>query len=152
MLRQVEAHEPQLRELSDYELRKGRVSMEFVFQRMGRRFAVGHGIRRVIKSMFHLVVSSDELFAIGWIQDDQTVKGGTGWGVELAKVFNRPVHVFDQEKEAWFTWTNNRWEQSEPRFSGRTIGATGTRNLSEAGKNAIQGLFERSLGKVGATA
>jgi len=141
-----------VRVLGDEELRKGRVSMEFVFERMGRRFAVGHGIRRVIKSMFHLVVSSDEVFAIGWIQDDETVKGGTGWGVELAKVFNRPVHVFDQDKEAWFTWTDHHWKQSEPRFNGRKIGATGTRNLTEAGKNAIQGLFERSLGTAGVTA
>jgi hypothetical protein len=126
--------------------------MEFVFQRMGRRFAVGHGLRRVIQSMFHLVVDSDELFAVGWILPDNTVKGGTGWGVELAKVFNRRVHVFDQDKQAWFTWTNHRWEQSEPCFGGRSISATGTRNLTEAGKNAIQGLFERSLGKAGVSA
>lgn len=141
-----------VRVLGDDELAKGQVSMEFVFHRMGRRFAVGHGLRRVIQSMFHLVVGSDELFAIGWILPDDTVKGGTGWGVELAKVFNRRVHVFDQEKQAWFSWTNHRWEPSEPRFGGRSISVTGTRNLTEAGKNAIQGLFERSLGKARVTA
>ena len=135
-----------VRMLGDEELRKGRVSMEFVFQRMGRRFAVGHGIRRVIKSMFHLVVSSDELFAIGWIQDDQTVKGGTGWGVELAKVFNRPVHVFDQEKEAWFTWDDHAWQPSTPKLPETDFSATGTRNLTPAGQQAIHDLFERSLG------
>ena len=37
--------------------------MEFVLQALGRRFATGMGIRRVIKSMFHVVVNTDELFA-----------------------------------------------------------------------------------------
>jgi len=131
--------------LDDEELSKGRVSMEFVFARMGRRFAHGHGIRRVIKSMFHLVVRTNTLFAVGWIQDDGTVKGGTGWGVELAKVFNREVHVFDQEKERWFTWENNAWQPSEPKIEDGDISATGTRRLSEAGQKAIDDLFARSL-------
>lgn len=132
--------------LDDVELAKGLVSMEFVFQRMGRRFASGQDLRRVIQAMFHVVVRSDELFAIGWIQDDAMVRGGTGWGVELAKLFNRRVHVFDQEKEAWFTWENNAWRPSEAKLSARTFSATGTRNLTAAGQRAIEELFERSLG------
>jgi hypothetical protein len=135
--------------LDDEALEKGRVSMEFVFQRMGRRFVQGKGLRRVMQSMFHLVVRSDELFAIGWIQEDRTVKGGTGWGVELAKLFNRPVHVFDQDKNGWFTWDGMAWIPSEPRLTGRTIGATGTRNLTEHGKRAIRELFEASLARSG---
>jgi hypothetical protein len=132
--------------LDDDRLAEGRVSMEFVFQVMGRRFVEGKGLRRVIHSMFHLVVRTDELFAIGWIQQDDTVKGGTGWGVELAKLFNRRVHVFDQGKESWFTWRSHRWEPSEPRLPEGAFSATGTRNLTGAGKQAIHGLFERSLG------
>ena len=130
--------------LTDEELAKGRVSMEFVFQALGRRFATGMGIRRVIKSMFHVVVSTDELFAIGVIQDDGHVKGGTGWGVELAKMFNRKVHVFDQEKECWYTWQHQEWEKSEPTLPEGKFSATGTRNLTEAGKQAIHDLFEAS--------
>lgn len=132
-------------ELDDTALEKGHVSMEFVFQRMGRRFARGEGHRRVIYSMFHIVTRSNELFTIGWIQGDQTVKGGTGWGVELAKVFNKRVHVFDQEKNAWFTWDDGAWKASEPTLPETTFSATGTRGLTEAGGQAIEQLFERSL-------
>ena len=39
------------------------------------------------------------------ILDDDTVKGGTGWGAELAKHLKKPVHVFDQTKHHWFQWT-----------------------------------------------
>ena len=134
--------------LGDDRLAEGRVSMEFVFQVLGRRFAKGKGIRRVIKSMFQLVVRTDELFAIGWIQDDATVKGGTGWGVELAKLFNRRVHVFDQTKESWFTW-NGTWQASTPKLPFGSFSATGTRHLTPAGQQAIHDLFERTLGKVG---
>lgn len=132
--------------LSDDQLEEGKVSMEFVFRAMGRRFVEGKGLRRVLHSIFHLVVRTDELFAIGWIQDDDTVKGGTGWGVELGKLFNRKVHVFDQEKEAWFTWRDRKWQPSEPSLPDSAFSATGTRNLTEVAKRAIHDLFERSLG------
>lgn len=131
--------------LDDETLRQGRVSMEFVFQSLGRRFVTGHGIRRVIKLMFHVVKRSHELFAVGWIQEDNHVKGGTGWGVELAKFFNRDVHVFDQAKERWFSWRDREWQPSEPILPEGKFSATGTRNLSPSGAKAIDDLFARSM-------
>ncbi len=130
--------------LDDEKLQEGRVSMEFVFQVLGRRFQTGKGIRRVIMSMFHTVVRSDELFAVGWILDDGTVKGGTGWGVELAKLFNRNVHILDQDKEQWFTWSKPGWSASDPVLPQGSFSATGTRQLTAAGRQAIEDLFERS--------
>ncbi len=132
--------------LSDADLARGDVSMEIVCQRLGRSFARGQGIRRVIQSMFHVVTRGDHLFTVGWIQPDGTIKGGTGWGVELAKFFNREVSVFDQDREHWFTWKDGRWQEDEPTIPDRPFSATGTRNLSEAGKAAIRELFERSFG------
>lgn len=132
--------------LSDADLARGDVSMDFVFANLGRTFHRGQGIRRVIQSMFHIVTKGKELFAAGWILPDDHVKGGTGWGVELAKFFNRKVSVFDQDKERWFTWEGGQWQESEPTLPNGPFSATGTRNLSEAGKVAIEALFERSFG------
>lgn len=132
--------------LDDAALALGDVSMEIVFAKLGRRFARGKGIRRVIQSMFHMVKRGDHLFAVGWIQEDDTVKGGTGWGVELAKFFNRQVSVFDQEKGAWFDWNGQTWEASDPTIPDRNFSATGTRNLTDSGKAAIEALYERSFG------
>ncbi len=140
--------------LTDEELRKGRVSLEFVFETLGRRFVHGKGIRRVLKMMFHLVVSTGstgEVFAVGWIQDDGTVKGGTGWGVELAKLFNRKTHVFDQNKDQWFSWDNHEWRPGEPVIHPGKFCATGTRNLTHAGSTAIDALYARSLEAAGIT-
>lgn len=136
----------QVEVLSDADLARGDVSMEIVCQRLGRRFAHRDAIRRVIQSMFHVVTRGDHLFAVGWIQPDGTIKGGTGWGVELAKFFNRGVSVFDQDQERWFTWKVGRWQEDEPTLPDRPFSATGTRRLTDAGRAAIRDLFTRSFG------
>ena len=86
------------------------------------------------------------MFAIGWIQGDDTVQGGTGWGVELARFFNRPTSVFDQARQAWFTWKDDRWAKDSPVIPERPFAATGTRQLTDEGRRAVGDLFERSFG------
>jgi hypothetical protein len=134
-----------LRELSPEELKKGDVSMEIISMRMGRTFSKAEKIRKVIQSIFHMVNSGYQVFAVGWIQDDGTVKGGTGWAVELAKLFNRPLSVFDQDRKAWFAWKDNRWQEELPTIDSETFVGTGTRNLTAEGEAAIRDLFERSF-------
>jgi hypothetical protein len=134
-----------LAELSAEELKKGDVSMEIISMRMNRTFSKADKIRKVIQSIFHMVNNGYQVFTVGWIQDDDTVKGGTGWAVELAKLFNRPLSVFDQDRKAWFTWKDSRWQEDLPTIDSDTFVGTGTRNLTEEGKAAIQDLFARSF-------
>ena len=63
-----------LRELSQAELEQGDVSMEIVSRHMGRTYHRADRIRRVIQSIFHMVVPSYHVFAVGWIQADDTIK------------------------------------------------------------------------------
>ena len=135
-----------VRVLSEEELRQGDVSMEIVSRHMGREYHQADRIRRVLQSIFHMVVPAYHVFAVGWIQPDGTIKGGTGWGVELAKFFNRPVSVFDQGRNQWFTWAEGRWAPDQPTIPEQTIAATGTRELTEEGRQAIEDLFTRSFG------
>ncbi|BBO82810.1 hypothetical protein [Desulfosarcina ovata] len=132
--------------LDPEELDKGNVSMEIVSARMGRKFAHANKIRKVIQSIFHMVNNGYHVLAVGWIQPDDTVKGGTGWGVELAKLFNRPVHVYDQERNGWFTWKDNAWTAEVPELDRDTFVGTGTRNLTAEGKQAIHDFFTRAFG------
>ncbi|MCF8078580.1 MAG: hypothetical protein K9K88_04785 [Desulfobacterales bacterium] len=133
-------------ELSAEDLNKGDVSMEIVSMRMNRSFSKADKIRKVIQSIFHMVNRGYQVFTVGWIQDDGTVKGGTGWAVELAKLFNRPLSVFDQDHNAWFSWKENQWQEDLPTIGSETFVGTGTRNLTAEGKAAIQDLFQRSFG------
>jgi len=119
--------------------------MEIVSARMGRKFAQASKIRKVIQTIFHMVNNGYHVVAVGWIQPDDTVKGGTGWGVELARLFNRPVHVYDQDRNEWFAWKDSRWVPEAPVIGGDTFVGTGTRNLTEEGKKAIYRLFEKNF-------
>lgn len=144
-----EGHQPArakgLKMLSPEELKKGDVSMEIVSMRMNRKYSRTHKIRKVFQSIFHMVNSGLQVFAVGWIQEDDTVKGGTGWAVELGKLFNRPLSVFDQERNQWFTWKDNSWVEDLPKVEYPTFVGTGTRNLTDTGSQAIKDLFTRSF-------
>jgi hypothetical protein len=135
-----------VRVLTPDELAKGDVSMEIVCRRMGRTYHHPGKVRSVVQSIFHMVNDAYQVFAIGWIQPDDTVKGGTGWAVELAKLFNRELYVFDQARDDWFAWRGNRWEPAQPTIGDKPFCGTGTRNLTDAGRAAIGELFERSVG------
>ncbi|MCF8068082.1 MAG: hypothetical protein K9L30_05810 [Desulfobacterales bacterium] len=131
--------------LNSEELKKGDISMEIISKLMGRTYSKADKIRKVIQSIFHMVNSGYHVVAIGWIQPDGTVKGGTGWGVELAKLFNRPLSVFDQDKKGWFSWKDKQWVEDSPIITTETFAGTGTRNLTDDGCKALRDLFERSF-------
>ncbi len=131
--------------LGPEELKRGDISMEIVCMRMKRNYSNTDTIQKVMQTIFHMVNNGFQVFAAGWIQPDDTVMGGTGWTVELAKLFNRPLSVFDQNRNAWFTWQNNSWAESVPVIEHKTFVGTGTRNLNEEGKRSIHDLFQRSF-------
>jgi hypothetical protein len=113
---------------------------------MGRNYTKAEKIRKVIQTIFHMVNKGYQVIAVGWIQPDNTVKGGTGWGVELAKLFNRPVSVYDQDRKGWFSWKDNGWMADSPVIADNNFAGTGTRNLTDDGRNALHDIFEVSFG------
>ena len=138
-----------VRVLNHEELQAGDVSLEYVSRLMHRRYADAPTIRKVLQTLWYQVNNGQEIYVVGTILDDGTVRGGTGWGAEFAKLCNKPLHVFDQEKSAWHTWTGSAWEKrgesdlpviTHPHFTG-----TGTRTLQERAKKAIDDLFTRSF-------
>jgi hypothetical protein len=134
-----------LKLLSDEELSRGGVSPDIIEKRMERSFAKTPLMLKIFQVIFHIVNNGYQVFAVGWLLSNGTVKGGTGWGVELAKLFNRPVHLFEQERKEWVSWVNNEWITEDPIISHKTIAVTGTRNLNDEGRQAIDELFERSF-------
>jgi hypothetical protein len=132
--------------LSKDELKRGDISMELVSKMMNRTYYHTEKIRKVLQTIFHMVNSGHQVFVIGNIQEDKTVKGGTGWAVELAKLFNRPLSVYDQKKKAWYAWRDNSWQEESPRILHETFVGTGTRDLTEDGRRAVAQLFEEMFG------
>jgi hypothetical protein len=138
-----------VRVLNHEELLNGDVSLEYVSRLMHRRYTEGPTIRKVLQTLWYQVNNGQEIYVIGTILDDGTVRGGTGWGAEFAKLCNKPLHVFDQDQDGWFRWTGSEWKPctttecpaiTHPHFTG-----TGTRNIRENAKRAIEDLFTRSF-------
>jgi hypothetical protein len=138
-----------LLELTADELKMGEVSAAYLKAHMHRTYPDTAQLKHVLQAIWHQVSTAGEVFAVGAILPDGTVHGGTGWPVELAKHWKKPVHVFDQEKQRWFAWQGkNGWvEEAPPVISRERFAGSGTRSLSAEGKAAIQELFARSFKK-----
>ena len=131
--------------LSPRELQAGDVSLVYVSKRLDRNYSEGSLIRKVLQTLWHMVSRSQQVFVVGAIQENGTVIGGTGWSVELAKMWNKSLWVYDQEREGWFNWDGEEWLSGVPVIESMHFTGTGTRFLEENGKAAIQSLFDRSF-------
>src|SRR6188472_2033223 len=99
-----------VRVLNHEELQNGDVSLAYVSKLMHRRYTDAPTIRKVLQTIWYQVNNGQEIYVVGTVLDDGTVRGGTGWGAEFAKICNKPLHVFDQERNAWLTWTGSTWQ------------------------------------------
>jgi hypothetical protein len=136
-----------VRVLNHEELQAGDVSLEYVSRLMHRRYTDSPLIRKVLQTVWYQINNGQEIYVVGVIQDDDTVRGGTGWGAEFAKLCNKPLFVFDQEKDGWFEWSGEAWTPrtetpvvTHPHFTG-----TGTRHIHENARRAIEEMMTKSF-------
>jgi KaiC/GvpD/RAD55 family RecA-like ATPase len=133
--------------LTEDELAEGAVSSRYLEAHMHRAYPQTPLFQKTLQTIWHQVNTAGEVFSVGTILEDKTVKGGTGWAAELARHWKKPVHVFDQERKGWYTWDGHDWvEEAAPTITSRRFTGTGTRFLSEDGQAAVESLFERSFG------
>jgi glutaredoxin 2 len=114
------------------------------------------------------VKNSDAVFAIGQIVKtgekifpDQTndtrvaqapsVTGGTGYAVGMAINNNKPAFVFNQTKNSyevgWYKWDSNLNDfiKVETPVLTKNFAGIGTRNINEAGKQAIRDVYANTF-------
>jgi hypothetical protein len=135
-----------LKVLSEDELQRGDVSPAYVSAHMNRTYPRTDLFRKLLQSIWHQVNEAGQVFVVGLVLEDGTVKGGTGWAAELAKHLHKPVFVFDQERTKWLTWAGTEWvDAGKPVITARRFTGTGSSELSDAGRKAVAELFERSF-------
>ena len=138
-----------VRVLNHEELQAGDVSLTYLGRLMHRSYTDSPTLRKVLQTLWYQVNSGQEIYVIGTILDDKTVRGGTGWGAEFAKLCNKPLHVFDQDKDSWFTWSGEDWQKrtaaDAPIITHVHFTGTGTRRMQPNGVQAIEQLFTRSF-------
>jgi len=138
-----------LRLLNHSELKNGDVSLEYISKLMNRSYPKTPTFRKILQSIWYQINNGQEIYVIGEILGDKTVKGGTGWGAEFAKLCNKPLYVFDQKRNGWFVWNHLDWMACKsgdaPVIGHIHFTGTGTRYLEENGRQAIADLFARSF-------
>jgi hypothetical protein len=134
--------------LDEDELRKGDFSLVYVSRRLNRQLSEIPLVRSVLQTIWHQITDASEVFVVGAIQPDGTLRGGTGWGAELARLWKKPLCVFDQNQHGWFRWNGSEWEAaSQPTITRESFAGIGTQSLNVAGQEAIGDLFLRSFGE-----
>lgn len=131
--------------LSPKELTVGATSLSYVSNVLNRNWQSRETLQKVVQVLWHIVSHAEQVFVVGTIQPDNTVHGGTGWSVELAKRWHKPVWVYDQSKENWFQWDGTGWVLDIPLITSRNIAGSGTRFINQRGKQAIEELYRRSF-------
>lgn len=140
-------------ELGEDELQVGAVSPAYVKLHLHRALSQSPELRRVLQVIWHQVSAAGEVFSVGTLDADKTAHGGTGWAVELARHWGKPVHLFDEARKLWLRWDGDErdWvEEPPPVITRRRFAGAGTRHPSDGGRAAIRALFERSFGAPGA--
>lgn len=90
------------------------------------------------------VENSDAVFAIGQLKNN-VVDGGTGWAVQMAIDVGKPVYVFDQDRNKWYTNVDKDWiEIGTPTLTPNFAGI-GTRNINQNGIKAIRDVYENTF-------
>lgn len=135
-------------ELTEGQLVKGDFSLVYVSKRLNRVLSEIPLVRSILQTIWYQVNAASQVFVVGAIMDDGTVRGGTGWGAELARLWKKPLWVFDQQKHGWFRWNGKSWELASPSpvITSESFAGLGTQNLTDEGRQAIEDLFLRSFG------
>lgn len=137
-----------LRVLTPEELMRKDVSLSYVSKLLNRTFTNAPMMRSILQTVMYQVESGYEIFVIGTIMEDGTVKGGTGWGTEFAKICNKPLYAFGQVRNCWHKWSGEIWERCDtPAITSKHFCGTGTRFLEDNGRQAIADLFAKSFKK-----
>lgn len=88
--------------------------------------------------------TATRLYAVTYLEDGM-VKGGTAWAVYRAFLLDIPVFLFDTGTEDWYEFAHFGHEfwplNGKPPKPEGTYGAVGSRQLTPAGEDAIEGLY-----------
>lgn len=98
---------------------------------------------------WYQVRDSDLICAIGTINSNEKVDGGTGWAVQMGIDNNKEIFVFDQSNDYWhvYDYESNRFVESDSPVLPTNFTGIGTRKINRAGIQAIVDLMEQNFEK-----
>lgn len=101
-------------------------------------------VKNLLSRDWFQVKFSESIYAIGILDTESTVKGGTGYACQMAIDENKNVYLFDQTVNSWhyFDYITEKFEiyNGIPKLTEKFAGI-GTRSINNNGINAIQQLL-----------
>ena len=91
--------------------------------------------RNLLRRNYFIVRDAEAVFAVTYMNTKGMV--GTAWGVQMAIDMGKPVYVFDMEVNRW-----RKYRELTKEYAG-----IGSRFLTQAGRDAIDEVFEVTFGK-----
>ena len=97
------------------------------------------------------IVKEGDTSKSGFSVKSTSVDGGTGYAVQMAINEGKTVYVFDQKTESWYKWSyiidTFLKLKTTPYIQSKDFAGIGTRELSQAGKTAIENVFLETFEK-----
>jgi len=131
--------------LNPRQLRDGFKHIKQANKRLGRNIKnLPSYIKNLISRDWFQVKSSDAIFAIGNLEHEDSVQGGTGYAIACAINVKKTIYFFEQNDNQWyyFDYESDRFEIYEeiPKLTKKFAGI-GTRDINDNGIKAILYLF-----------
>lgn len=95
---------------------------------------------------FSQVKHCEAVYAVsGFEPNGRTVKGGTGWAVQMAIDNGKTVYVFDQVIGKWFLWMNGNWCLTDTPKLTHNFAGIGSRDITDKGLKAIEEVYKETF-------
>jgi len=117
-----------------------------IAKKIGRRFSTRKAyVASLLRRNYFIVSPVSTVYAVGWLDEEGGVEGGTAWGVAQA-VGQVPVFFYCQHRDRWFSADVNYgdWVYMDARDVYEPSGiyaGIGSRRLTESGRAAIETLY-----------
>ena len=102
-------------------------------------------VKNLISRDWFQVKNSDAIFAVGNLDTEKTVTGGTGYACACAIGNNKSIYLFEQNDNQWyyFDYQSDKFEiyEDQPKLT-KNFAGIGTREINDNGINAITNLFK----------
>ncbi len=103
-------------------------------------------VNNLLRRNWFQVKNADTIFAIGELIDN-IVNGGTGWAVAMATIVNKPIYLFEQNKNIWmkYVYEIKEFRECKEPILTKKFAGIGTRKINNNGIKAIQTIYTNTF-------
>jgi hypothetical protein len=114
-----------------------------------KRYGIDKYMYLLARSWYQ-VKYTDGIFCIGTFQTKTTVKGGSGWVIQMGLDNKKKIYFFDQEQVKWFYYDYDlekfiHIQEENKIILTKNFSGVGTRNINIAGIKAIEQVYKNTF-------